>query len=434
MKVVIALDSFKGSMSSLEAGKAAKQGVLRSIPDAEVKVFPVADGGEGTVAALSYGRQRLVVRIPVTGPLGDKIEAEYSIIGNEAEVSEAEASEAEVSENNRSETDFTGLRTAVIEMSAAAGLPLIPQKLRNPMKTTTYGVGEMIRDAISKGCRDFIIGIGGSATNDAGTGMLAALGYEFLDAQGEQIGYGGAGLTKLSEIRGTNVLPDLSECHFRIACDVNNPLLGERGCSRIFARQKGASDEEIEMLEQAVRGFADLTERHDGETKTYGFPASDVRVTDNSPSLKKGVICTDSNGKFNRNSEGAGAAGGLGYAFLMYTDAVLMRGIDIVTEYIGIEDDIKAADLVITGEGKIDAQTMMGKTPSGIAAIAKKYAVPVYAFAGMIDNSGQVCLEAGLFDKMFQLKRENDIPEELMKTEVSMRRLCEEVEDALWQK
>lgn len=386
MKVVIAIDSFKGSMSSLEAGNAAKQGVLSVWPDAQVIVVPVADGGEGTVFALSYGRNMREEIINVTGPLGDKIEASYCIIDN----------------------------TAVIEMSSAAGLTLVPEKLRNPMNTTTYGVGEMIKDAINKGCERFIVGIGGSATNDVGTGMLAALGYEFFDAKGNTIEYGGKGLAKVADIGFENVLPGLSNIEFKVACDVDNPLLGERGCSKIYARQKGASDEDIEYMENAIKKFADLTEHISMCDMGYlhGFARKHSEV-------------------YNRDTKGAGAAGGLGYAFLMYTNAKLMSGIDIVTEYIGIEEVLKDADLVITGEGKIDQQTMMGKTPAGISKIAKKYDIPVYAFAGMIDDSGYICQEKGMFDKMFQLKREMDSLDNLMKKDVAKKRLSEIVGESL---
>lgn len=386
MKVVIAIDSFKGSMSSIEAGNAAQKGVLSVWPDAEVVVIPVADGGEGTVFALSYGRDMREETITVTGPLGEKIKVTYCIIDN----------------------------TAVIEMSAAAGLTLVSEDLRNPMNTTTYGVGEMIRDAVSKGCEKFIVGIGGSATNDAGTGMLAALGYEFFDAKGNTIEYGGKGLAKISDIGFENVMPGLSNIEFKVACDVDNPLLGEKGCSRIFAKQKGASDEDIEFMEKAIKKFADLTEHIAMCDMGYlhGFARKHSEV-------------------YNRDTKGAGAAGGLGYAFLMYTNAKLMSGIDIVTEYIGIEEMIKDADLVITGEGKIDQQTMMGKTPAGISKIAKKHDIPVYAFAGMIDDLGYICQEKGIFDKMFQLKREGDSLDNLMKKDVAERRLSEIVGESL---
>jgi glycerate kinase len=223
MKVVIAIDSFKGSLSSLEAGEAAREGVLKADESAEVIIRPLADGGEGTVEALAIGLGGEMIESEVTGPLGERVRAKYCIVKSS---------------------------TAVIEMAQAAGLPLVPADKRDPMFTTTYGVGELILDAIRRGCRSFIVGIGGSATNDGGTGMLSALGFEFYDKNGEKIAFGAKGLEALASISANNVIPELCECSFRVACDVNNPLCGERGCSAVYAPQKGATPESAKIMDQ----------------------------------------------------------------------------------------------------------------------------------------------------------------------------------------
>ena len=231
MKVVIAIDSFKGSLSSLEAGEAAKRGILKSNPQAQVEIRPLADGGEGTVEALVQGMGGRICKVTVTGPLGNPVEAEYGIVGE---------------------------NTAVIEMSAAAGITLVPDQMRNPLYTTTYGVGEMIKDAIEKGCRRFLVGIGGSATNDGGVGMLQALGYEFLDQEGKEVPLGARGLEYLKSIRDEKVLPELRECEFRVACDVVNPLCGPQGSSAIYGPQKGADAERIDKMDKWLGAYAKL--------------------------------------------------------------------------------------------------------------------------------------------------------------------------------
>ena len=233
MKTVIAIDSFKGSMTSMEAGNAAAAGVKAVFPDAEIVVRPLADGGEGTVEALTTGMGGRMETALVSDPLGRKISASYGILGKN--------------------------KTAVIEMAAAAGLPLLSKEERNPLHTTTYGVGELIRDAIRKGCRHFIVGIGGSATNDGGVGMLSALGFEFLDKSGQPVRNGAAGLADLAEIRSGHVLPVLKECTFRVACDVENSLCGELGCSSVFGPQKGADEKSIRQMDQWLFSYAQLT-------------------------------------------------------------------------------------------------------------------------------------------------------------------------------
>ena len=346
MKVVVATDSLKGSLSSLQAGEAIRTGILRADPDAEVWVRPLADGGEGTVEALTLGMGGTLQTVRVTGPLGDKLVAKYGILPD-------------------------GI-TAILEMSAAAGITLVRDEERNPLLTTTYGVGEMIRDAIQKGCRSFIVGIGGSATNDGGIGMLQALGYGMLDAAGNQVAFGARGLEQLKRISAENVLPELKDCRFHVACDVNNPLCGEKGASAVYGPQKGATPEMIRQMDAWLKSYADLT-------RTYN-PSAD------------------------RELPGTGAAGGLGFAFLSFTNAVLESGIKIVLEETRLEEYIQEADVVVTGEGRLDGQTVMGKAPVGVAEIAKKYGKPVLAFAGCVTPEAKACNEHGI-DAFFPILR-----------------------------
>lgn len=369
-KIVVAMDSFKGSLTSLEAGNAVRDGILENYPDFDVQIFPVADGGEGTVEALTFGKEHVQARtISVTGPVGTEVQAWYTIYGQ------------------------AGERTAVLEMAQAAGLPLVPEEKRNPMHTTTYGVGEMICDAIACGCRKFILGIGGSATNDAGIGMLQALGFHFIDEAGKEVGYGAEGLAQVRSITTEDVLPELALCAFRIACDVTNPLVGAQGCSAVFAPQKGADAKMVQEMDAAMNRYADIVEDMYRKNPTLmenqltGYDEADKNVEKNDRQSQVK----------NRMTPGAGAAGGLGYACLMFLHAALKPGIDIVLDEIQIAQAIKNADAVITGEGRFDAQTMMGKTPIGVARIAKAYEVPVYAFAGCFGADVQVCIDSGVF-------------------------------------
>ena len=333
MRILIAMDSFKGSLDSVEAGNAVKAAALEVYKDACVVVKPMADGGEGTTQALAAGMPSQKVTVTVAGPRLQPVDATYCIL--------------------------IDTKTAVIEMAAASGLPLLPPEMRDPMETTTYGVGQMIVDAMEKGCRSFLVGIGGSATNDGGTGMLAALGFRFLDEKGEKIPLGAKGLEKLWVIDRSEVHPLLQECTFRIACDVNNPLCGDRGCSRVFAPQKGATEEMIPLMDGWLRRYADLA-------------GADAELP------------------------GAGAAGGLGFGFLAFTNASLASGVDTVLETTGMEAEVQKADLVITGEGRLDGQTIMGKTPIGVAKLAKKYQKPVIAFAGCVTEDAPVCNDHGI--------------------------------------
>lgn len=346
MKVVVAIDSLKGSLTSLEAGEAIRQGVLNACSSADVIVRPLADGGEGTADALIFGMDGRKENITVTGPLGRPVTCMYGIV------------------------DET--KTAVIEMSGAAGITQVMDAERNPLRTTTYGVGEVIRDAIEKGCRRFIVGIGGSATNDGGVGMLQALGFGFLDKNGSQIAHGAEGLKDLATITDENVLPELKDCTFRIACDVTNPLCGPQGCSAIFGPQKGATPEMITAMDAWLASYA--------KKAAEKYPCADAK------------------------QPGTGAAGGMGFAFLTFMNAALESGIKIVLEETRLEDYVKDADIVVTGEGRLDRQTMMGKAPSGIAAIAKKYQIPVIAFAGSVSDDAKECNERGI-DAYFPILR-----------------------------
>ena len=365
MKIVVAIDSFKGSLSSIEAGEAAKKGILKAIPEAEVIVRPLADGGEGTVEALTFGMGGKLVTVKVTGPLGKKVECSYGII-------ESQKMSAMVEDNENEKEQKAAGKTAVIEMSGAAGITLVLEADRNPLHTTTYGVGEVIKDAISKGCRHFIIGIGGSATNDGGIGMLQALGYGILDKEGNQVSFGAKGLKEIETITDDNVIPELKDCIFRVACDVTNPLCGEVGCSAVFGPQKGADPAMIVQMDKWLSNYAKLTsEKYEKADEKY---------------------------------PGTGAAGGLGFAFLSYTNAVLESGIKIILEETKLEDYVKDADMVVTGEGRLDGQTIFGKAPIGVAKMAKKYNKKVIAFAGAVTEEANVCNEHGI-DAFFPILR-----------------------------
>ena len=392
VKVVVAIDSWKGSLGSLEAGASIAEGVHRVFPEAEVLVRPLADGGEGTVEALTLGMNGRMETVQVTGPLGTPVEASYGII----EESKEGCVEREDDVGQES-CDRTMERTkiAIIEMAAAAGITLVDEKHRNPLDTTTFGVGEMICDAIHKGCRKFIVGIGGSATNDGGIGMLQALGYEFMDVNGKQVPFGAKGLAEIATIIDEHVIPELKECEFKVACDVTNPLCGTQGCSAVYGPQKGATPAMIADMDPWLFHYARLTQ------ETYPHA--------------------------NWNQAGTGAAGGLGFAFLSYTNAVLESGIQIILEETRLESYIKAADIVITGEGRLDGQTVMGKAPIGVAAIAKKYGKPVLAFSGCVTEEAGVCNQYGI-DAFFPVLRTVTTLEEAMEKEQAKRNLSATVE------
>lgn len=344
MKVLIAIDSFKGSLTSLEAGRAAERGILRAMPDADVTVKPLADGGEGTAEALITGMGGRTQSVTVHDPLGREITAEYGILPD---------------------------GTAVMEMAAAAGLTLLGEDERDIMSASTCGVGEMIADAVRKGCRDFIIGIGGSATNDGGAGCLQALGFGLFDGNGAPISRGARGLADLAEITADGALHELRDCRFRVACDVKNPLCGEKGCSRVFAPQKGADAEDIPLMDGWLGHYA--------ETMKRTFPQADP------------------------NCEGAGAAGGMGFALMFALGAELRSGAELVMEAVAMEQAVQQADIVVTGEGCLDGQTAMGKAPVVMAALAKKYGKPVLAFGGAVGRGAELLCEKGI-DACFSIQ------------------------------
>ena len=370
MKAVIAIDSLKGSLTSLQAGSAAAEGIRRVYPDAQIDIFPIADGGEGTVDALVTGLKGKKQTVSAMDPLGRPIVCEYGILPN---------------------------GTAVVEMSCAAGITLITKEERNPLHTTTYGVGEVIRDAVEKGCRNFVIGIGGSATNDGGIGMLQALGFGILDAVGKPVSMGGKGLQEITAITTENALPELKQCRFQIACDVTNPLCGSHGCSAVYGPQKGATPEMVAQMDTWLQNYADIV-------KTV-LPHSD------------------------QNMPGAGAAGGIGFAFAAFLNGKLVSGIDLILQEIDVEAHIQAADIVITGEGRLDAQTVMGKAPIGIAKIAKQHQKPVIAFSGCVTDGAKVCNSHGI-DAFFPIVKGACTLEEAMNPENAYKNMTDAAEQA----
>ncbi len=364
MKTVIAIDSFKGSLTTFESGRAVAEGIRTVYPDAEVVISPIADGGEGTVSAIVSATGGELCRATVMGPMCDKIVAEYGIIKES--------------------------KTAIIEMSAAAGITLVPQEKRNPLYTTTRGVGELILDAMERGCRHFIMGIGGSATNDGGIGMLSALGFEFLDGDGEPIADGAIGLRLLRKIRFDKVDPRLAECDFKVACDVKNPLCGILGCSSVYGPQKGADEKMIADMDQWLSCYASLTRS----------------------------VIADADKDF----PGVGAAGGMGFALKYYLGAALTSGIELVMEATRLEEHIKCADLVVTGEGRLDGQTAMGKAPIGVAKLAKKHGKRVIAFAGAVTEDAGECNKQGI-DAFFPIVRRPCSLDEAMDRETAYKNL-----------
>lgn len=369
MKVVVAMDSFKGSLTSLEVGQGVAEGVQRAIPDAAVCVRPLADGGEGTVEALVHGMGGRMEQVQVTGPLGKPVACLYGII-------------------DRSQT-------AIVEMSGAAGITLLSKEQRNPLHTTTYGVGEVIKDAITKGCRRFLVGIGGSATNDGGIGMLQALGFGLLDAKGEPVPFGAKGLQQLAKITTDNCLPQLADCQFTVACDVTNPLCGAQGCSAVFGPQKGANPSQIDQMDAWLKDYAKLAAAQFGADYA--------------------------------NEPGAGAAGGMGFAFMTFLQAKLESGISIVLKETNLEEYIKEADIVVTGEGRLDGQTVMGKAPIGVAKLAKQYGKTVLAFSGCVTEDARACNEAGI-DAYFPILRSVVSLSEAMSHDVAQANLIATVE------
>jgi len=338
MKIIIAPDSFKGSLTAIEVSDAIEQGVREIFPEAEIVKIPMADGGDGTVQCLVNTTGGKILEEKVIGPLGDEVLASYGILADK--------------------------KTAVIEMAAASGLTLVPEGKRNPLITTTYGTGQLINAALDQGCRKMIIGIGGSATNDGGAGMVQALGVKLLDQEGKEIGFGGGELKKIIRIDTKYLDKRLSDTKVLVASDVNNPLCGPKGASRVYGPQKGATPEIIEELDKSLAYFAKLVKRD----------------------LHKDI----------KDIPGAGAAGGLGAGLMAFLNAELRPGIEIIIEVVKLDQAIRDADLVITGEGKIDSQTIYGKAPIGVAKIAKKYKIPVMAIAPIIGEDADIVYRYGI--------------------------------------
>ena len=354
MKIVISPDSFKGSNSSIKVATLIEQGVRRVHPEAEIVKIPIADGGEGTVEAAVLGGNGQYRELEVTGPLGERLTARYGLLPGQ--------------------TRGAGLhKSAVIEMAAASGLPLVPEDKRNPLVTTTYGTGELIRAALDEGCREFLIGIGGSATNDAGVGMAQALGWSFKDKDGKELAYGGGELANIAVIDQSNVDSRLKESKINVACDVTNPLFGKTGAAHVYGPQKGATPEIVEELDQNLRYFARIVESQLGKDISQ--------------------------------EPGSGAAGGLGAGLMIFCGAELKSGIDAMLDIVRFEDHLESTDLVITGEGAIDGQTTYGKVPVGIAKRTQAYKVPVLAIVGDIGAGAEAVYDHGIYGIMSTVNR-----------------------------
>jgi glycerate 2-kinase len=338
MKFVLAPDSFKESMTAQEAADAMERGIKKVMPDAECIKVPMADGGEGTVQSLVDATGGELIGVEVTGPDGKKVKAMFGLLGDG--------------------------KTAVIEMASASGIHLIKKEERNPLYTTTYGTGELIKAALDKGVDRIFIGIGGSATNDGGAGMIQALGARLLDQSGKELAFGGGALDKLSKIDLSALDERVKKVVIEVACDVTNPLTGEKGASHIFGPQKGATAETVKILDSNLVHYANIVKEQ----------------------LGKDIASTP----------GAGAAGGLGFGLMAFLNAELKRGVELVIEYTGLEEKMKGADYVFTGEGSVDSQTVFGKTPYGVAKTAQKLDIPVIAFAGRIGEGVEVLYDHGI--------------------------------------
>lgn len=338
MKIVVAPDSFKGSVSALGVAEAIERGIRSVFAEAEVQLLPIADGGEGTIEALVIATGGQVLYEEVVGPLGTTLKAQWGILGD--------------------------AETAIIEMAAASGLPLVPADKRDPRITTTFGTGQLMKAVLDKGLRKIIIGIGGSATNDGGVGMAEALGARFLDSDGKTLPPGGKALADLTVIDLTGLDERLQETTIMVACDVDNPLCGERGASAVYGPQKGATPAMVAELDAALNNYARIAEQ--------------------------------ATGKAMASCSGAGAAGGLGAGLLFFTNAQLRPGVEIVLEAAGFASMVQDADLVITGEGRTDFQTAYGKAPVGVAKVAKQFDVPVVCVSGGLGQGAEAVLKQGI--------------------------------------
>ena len=370
MKIAVFMDSFKGSLSSVTAGDAVEEGILAAYKKAEVFVCPFADGGEGTLEAfLSAGGRTETVR--VSDPLGRRIDAPYGVLED---------------------------GTCVIESAKAIGLCLLDESERNPLRTTSLGLGELVASAVRKGAREIIIGIGGSSTNDCGIGMLQALGFDIRNESGDHVRQGALGLSEVASVSRELAMSGLLQCRYTVACDVLNPLCGENGASMVYGPQKGASQEDCRNMDQWMKQFSMLVEK--------SFPGADP------------------------NAGGAGAAGGLGFAIKTFLGGEMRSGADILFEKIKAEELIKSSDIVITGEGRIDGQTAMGKAPVKVAALAKKYNKPVIAFAGSIGNGAESCYPMGI-DAIVPITDEAVPLEKAMQKDVAYNNLSSAARQAM---
>lgn len=349
MKIVIAPDSFKESLTALEVAQAIETGFKCVFPDAEYVKVPMADGGEGSVQSLIDATEGELLNVEVTAPLGNKVTAFLGISGDK--------------------------QTAFIEMAAASGLHLVPFEQRNPLKTTSYGTGELIKKALDLGVKKILLGIGGSATNDGGVGMLQAVGFSFKNANDAEIGFGGEQLAQIHSISAENIDPRLAQVEFEVACDVNNPLCGERGASAVFGPQKGATPEMVKTLDAALAHFAQVAQKQ-----------LNISIAERA---------------------GAGAAGGMGGGLLLLPNAQLKAGVQIIIEATKLAEKVKGADLVITGEGRMDAQSIAGKTPIGVAKTAKQFNAPVIAIVGCLREDYNVVFQHGI-DAVFPIIRSLD--------------------------
>lgn len=338
MRILVVPDSYKGSLSAREVADCMEQGILEALPEAQVYKIPIADGGEGTVEAIVTAAGGEYRELEVKGPLGEPVKAVYGILADR--------------------------QTAVIEMAAASGITLIPKEQLNPLLTTTYGTGELIREALNQGCTRMIIGIGGSATNDGGVGMAQALGVRFLDEAGREVPLGGGNLDLIHKIDDSGMDPRIGDCEFIIASDVTNPLCGPDGASAVFGPQKGATPEMVELLDRNLLHYSKLI------SEQLGIHVAEL--------------------------PGGGAAGGLGAGLMAFLHAKMARGIDIVLEAAKFDEFVQEADLVITGEGRTDAQTAFGKTPAGVAMLTKKYNKPVVCVSGAVTTEVQPLYDLGL--------------------------------------
>jgi glycerate kinase len=384
VKIVIAPDSFKESLSALQVAAAIEAGMREVFPDADYIKLPVADGGEGTVQAMidATGGKRIEAR--VTGPLGEEVDAFYGLAGD---------------------------GSAVIEMAAASGLELVPAGWRDPRVATSRGTGELILHALDAGARRFVLGVGGSATNDGGAGMLQALGVRLLDADGVDVGPGGGALARLARIDVSGLDPRIAVSEFQIACDVDNPLTGPRGASAIFGPQKGATPAMVEQLDANLGHYADIIQRDvggDGAGEGEGDPGRD-----------------------RRDMPGAGAGGGIALAMVVFLRGRLRPGIQIVTEAVGLDDAVRGADLVITGEGRIDSQTVNGKTPMGVARVAGVHGIPVIAIGGGLAPDAGAVHAHGIAAVFAAVSRPCTVAEALAAAETNLRTAARNMAAAL---